>query len=870
MIILSKRTSQSQIPLFPFHLIVVLLFFLIVPAQSQESLQSDSGRKLDVPSPRSVLGYSIGEEGHLTYYDDILKYFNLVARSSDRVKVQEYGTSTEGRPMVYAIVTSPSNHAKLDHYKWIIKKLANPRKISREECARLVSEGKPVILIETNIHSTEVSSAETIMGFLYKLASTNEPETLDILDNTIALLIASQNPDGHDLQCDWYTKYKGTEYEGFPHTASPPNYHKYIGHDNNRDFIAFQIVESKNLVNLVNEWLPTIHHGMHQMGTKGGREAFLPHGTWPYGGQVHPTVLAEWILLGGHVFNDMARRDLTGYYCAAYEGVFYHPSGTASYSLGHGSNLSMNETAGVWGGSPVFIKPGEIRKEARTQYWNNYAPWPGGKWSLKDCVTYEMTMLNGMLACVAKYRELFLDNFALRLRDQYEKGTKAPPYAFIFPPLSEQRDPVVAAQLLKKLIWGLTEVHIAKAPFTADGITYPAGSHVILMAQPMRLWTKYLLEVQGKHPMERPRDVTAWTQGYMMGVDVIQADSAFSAELSPVDDVTPPAGSVDAGASYAYVFSHRMNNASIAVNRLLKDNHDLYFAAEEFTGGKKWPAGTVIVPAKDGMDRIMTGLANNLHITVHAIKERPLIKAWKLRQPKTGLYLPVTGRKGNMEEGHTRVVLEKHEFPFHRVSDPEIIEGNLKDKYDVFIMADGSAKIFYEGPPQPHPLATRGLGKEGSESLREFVAEGGTFIGNGNGGGMFPSSYFGEGLEITEADRKGFFCPGSILKIKVNTAHPIGYGMPDEAAAFFWNSPVYESSEAQTVVSYADKAILMSGWIKGADKISGKAAIVDAPLGKGRVVLIGFSILQRGQAVGTFKLLFNAIHYGGATLTTLR
>lgn len=858
-----KRDSRS-------FFIIFSLLLLVSVALPQENKRTAGESKLDVPSPKSVLGYNIGEEGQLTYYDDILKYFDLIDQNSDRVKVVEYGKSTEGKSMVYAIVTSPGNHSKLDYYQSIIKKLADPRKISREESKRLVAKGKPVVLIETNIHSTEVSSAETIMAFLYKLASASDPETLDILDNTIALLIASQNPDGHDLQCDWYYKYKGTKYEGLAHTVSPPNYHKYLGHDNNRDFIAFQIVESKNLANLANEWLPTIHHGMHQMGTLGGREAFLPHGTWPYGGQVHPTVIAEWILLGGHVFNEMARIGLTGYYCAGYEGVFYHPSGTANYSLGHGSNLSMNETAGVWGGSSLFIEPEKLKKEARKQHWNNYAPWPGGKWSLKDCVSYELIVLNGMMACVAKYREQFLGNFALRLRDQYEKGSNEPPFAFVFPPLSEQRDPVVAAHLLNKLIWGLTEVHISKAPFIADGVEYPAGSHVILMAQPMRLWAKYLLEVQGQHPMERPRDVTAWTQGYMTGVDVFQVDKAFSAELSLVNEVIPLEGSVDSKADYAYVFSHQMNNATIAINRLLKENHDVYLATESFTDDTEWPVGAVIVHSKDGMHKIIAEMAEDLHLSVHALNKKPDITAWKLKQPKIGLYLPVTGRKGNMEEGHTRVVLEKHEFPFHQVSDPEIIEGNLKDKYDVLIMADGSAKIFYEGPQQPHPLATRGLGTEGAQSLREFITEGGTFIGNGNGGGLFPIEYFSEELEVKKEEEKGFFCPGSILRIKVDNTHPVGFGMPTDAAAFFWNSPIYDTTEEQTVASYAEKNTLMSGWMKGEEKLINKAAIVDAPLGEGRVILIGFSVLQRGQAIGTFKLLFNAIHYGGARLRSLQ
>lgn len=862
-----KFLQKKQAALF--FLVFLSMSFLTSSTFSRDVSRSSILSIPRIPSPQSVLGYEIGDEGHLTYYADMLNYFNLVGQSSDRVKVVEYGKSTEGRPMVLAIVTSPENHSKLEYYKTIIRKLADPRKISKEESARLVSEGKPVVLIETNIHSTEVSSAETIMALLYRLASSTDPETQDVLDKTIALLIASQNPDGHDMQCDWYYKYKGTKYEGLRHTVSPPNYHKYIGHDNNRDFIAFQIVESRNLAGLVNEWLPTIHHGMHQMGSNGGREAFLPHATWPYGGQTHPTVLSEWILLGGHVFNQMARQGLTGYYCAGYEGVFYHPSGTANYSLGHGSNLSMNETAGVWGGSTITIEPEKIQKEYRKQFWYHYAPWPGGTWSLKDCVSYEMIVLSGIMSCVAKYHQEFLGNFALRIRDQYEKGKEEPPFAFVFPPLSAQKDPVVAANLLTKFIWGMIEVHKAEAPFSADGIEYPAGSHVILMAQPMRLWVKYLLEVQGQPPMERPSDVTAWTQGYMMGVDVIQIENPFSAELSLVDRVTPPDGSVETKAEYAYVISHRMNNASIAINRLLKANHDVYLAAEAFNADVEWPSGTVIVPAEGRVHEFMEDMAKDLHLTVHALNDKIDIKAYKLKQPKIGLYLPVTGRKGNMEEGHTRLVLENHEFEVHQVPDQEIIAGNLRDRYDVLIMADGQAKLFLDGPPQPHPLATGGLRKEGAQSLREFVEKGGTFIGNGNGGGLFPLAYFGEGLGVKEADRKGLFCPGSILKIIVDNSHPIAYGLSGEASAFFWNSPVYETTTAKTVASYAEENVLMSGWIKGEDKLLNRAAIVDAPLGEGRVILIGFSVLQRGQAVGTFKLLFNAIHYGGAELTSL-
>ena len=861
-----KQSSRGRIT---FQIFIALFALLSVVAVGLIKALNSRDQKIEkVPSPKSVLGYEIGEEGHLTSYDHILKYFRMVDESSERVKVVEVGRSTEGRPMVMAIVTSAENHLNLDHYKAIIKKLADPKKTTREESNRLASEGKPIVLIEPNIHSAEVSTGETPMAFLYKLASSEDAEVRRILDKTIVLILATQNPDGHDMQCDWYNKYKGTKFEGLPHTASPPNYHKYLGHDNNRDFVQFEIVESRNLANIINEWLPTIHHGMHQTGWYGERIAFLPHGTWPLGYESHPTLLAEWIMLGGHVFTDMAAKGLTGYYCTGYRGFAYHPHGTIGYSIPHGATGSMDETAGTWGASSVFIDPEKLPKEFKTKNWYHWAPWPGGKWSMKDAITYELITLSSMVSCVANYPEKFLSNFALRLRDQYERGLHEPPYAFVFPALSGQKDPCTAAKLLNKFIWGLVEVHVANKPFVADGAEYPAGSFVILMAQPFRFWPKYLLEVQGDPPLERPYSVTAWTQGYMMGVDVIQIEKKFSADLAPVQNVLPPAGSVEKEAKYAYIFSHAMNNATIAINRLLKKGYEVYLAAERFKDAVEWPEGTVIVLAKPGLHNDMKELATDLFLKVSALDKVPDIRAYQVKIPKIGLYLPLVGGKANMEEGHTRLRLEEAEFPFSQVPDSEIIKGNLKEKYDVFIMADGNSKLFYAGPPQPHPLASRGLGDEGAKSLREFVEKGGTFIGNGDGG-LFPIDYFGTDLGVKKAVMKDIWCPGSILRIKLQNTHPIGYGMQPEEAAFFWNSPAFEVTTADAVARYSDKELLMSGSIKGEDKLYNKGAIVDARFGDGRLVFLGFSVLQGGQADGTFKLFFNSIHYGGAELGKL-
>ena len=860
--------------------LVVMLAALSVAGLSSSSAATGL---LPVPTPKSVLGYDIGDEGHLTYYADVVNYFELVDKASNRVEVVEIGESTMGRPMYMAIVTAPENHAKLDYYKSIIQTLADPRETTEEEAEYLASIGKPVIFMEYNIHPQEVSTGETQMATLYKLAAGKDARVKEILDNTIVLIEASQSPDGKDMVCDWYYNYKGTEWEGVG-PSSPPNYQRYLGHDTNRDFANWQIAESISFRDTWNEWLPTVHFSHHQMGSTGYRENYVPHGTWPLGYETHPTILSEWIMLGGHVFSDLATAGKTGYACTGYAGAIYHPMGSVGYTIGHHSSGTFMETAGTWGATSVYVDPEDLRSSAKEVQWYHWAPWPGGWWSMKDASTYEQISDFAVLSCVAKYHEQFLIDFAMRARADYEKGLTEPPYAFVIP--AEQKDPATAAKMLNRFISEVVEVHVANEAFVADGTIYPAGSHVVLMAQPFGHWAKYLLEAQGAAPLERPYDVTAWTRGYSMGVDVIQVENAFDTDLSLVGEVIPPAGWVEGEAGYAYVFGHEMNNASVAVNRLLGEGYDVYWAAEPFAD---WPEGTVLVLAKSGLYDYITDLAEDLYLEVYSLDESIEIDAYELEMPRIALYLPVVGGSSNRDEGITRICLELHEFPYitspdweyvsHEMNNPDhpwafslsavdVKAGALtEDDIDVLIMCDGSARSLYNGPSNS-PLEG-GLGADGTAILEDWIEDGGTLIGINRGGGVYPLDYFAADLGVEEADVGELWCPGTIVRAMVDNTHPIGYGMKDEAAAFFYKGPAYEVTTAQTVASYSDENLLMSGMIWNEEELYNEGAVVDATLGDGRVILIGFSVIQRNLMDGTYLLLFNSIHYAGAELTTL-
>src|SRR5882724_12585525 len=206
-----------------------------------------------IPAPEEVLGFRPGDDRKLASWAQVVAYFQKLAANSDRVKFEEIGKSTMGKPFVYATISAPENLRRIDEFKEIQRQLADPRllgspanpALADRKARTLIARGKTVVAITCGIHSTEVGSYLSSMLIAYRIASSNEPEIQEILKNTIILLVPSTNPDGVDIVKNWYDKTLGTPYEG---TDPPELYHKYTGHDNNRDWYAFTQVETQLVV----------------------------------------------------------------------------------------------------------------------------------------------------------------------------------------------------------------------------------------------------------------------------------------------------------------------------------------------------------------------------------------------------------------------------------------------------------------------------------------------------------------------------------------------------------------------------------------------------------------------------------------------
>ena len=240
-----------------------------------------------VPSPESHFGHAMGADRKLLDWAKVVSYFELMARNSDRIRVEQLGRSTEGRPFIAATIASPDTLRKLDRYKEIQRRLADPRITTDEQAVGLIAEGKTVVLITCSIHATEVASTATAIEFAYKLLTEDKPKFKTILDNTIFLLVPSLNPDGVDIVTEWYRKTLGTPYEG---TSPPQLYQKYVGHDNNRDWYIFSQVETQLAISkLHNVWHPQIVYDVHQQGAYASR-MFVPPWLDPIDPNIDPII----------------------------------------------------------------------------------------------------------------------------------------------------------------------------------------------------------------------------------------------------------------------------------------------------------------------------------------------------------------------------------------------------------------------------------------------------------------------------------------------------------------------------------------------------------------------------------------------------
>jgi hypothetical protein len=503
----------------------------------------------------------------------------------------------------------------------------------------------------------------------------------------------------------------------------------------------------------------------------------------------------------------------------------------------------------------------------RTEYPR---PWLGGRWTLRDIVDYELIATMATLEYAADRRETLLRQIYEANRATVEAWKQGDPSAILIA-ADAQADPLAAYRLVGRLQLGGVKVYRADAAFRADDKDYPAGTFVVPMTQVFARYAKDLLETQTypevrrapNAPPEAPYDVTAWSLGLLLGVDVVFAKKPLPDGLALTSvPPSPKRGGEVLGSGTVFSFDYTGPEGAIAINRLLKAGASVSLSrATAATDG----AGAVVdvsgVPLKT-----LREVSAALGLRTRAAARPANVPAKVIKAPRTGLYQPWTA---SMDEGWTRWVLEQHEFPYTTLHNADIRAGRLRDRFDVILFADQQPASIVSGNDSAttRPEYRGGIGDDGVTALKAFVAAGGTLVMMGNACDLaierfpLPVKNLKRGLT-----RDQHFAPGTIVKVEVDPAHLIGAGVAAATYGFYNNSPFFAltegfaSQQVSVVARYPNASVVASGWLRGEELMAGRAAVVAVDLKPGRIILFGLRPQHRAQTQATFPMLFNALY----------
>jgi zinc carboxypeptidase len=801
--------------------------------------------------PSAALGFEPGTDSMLADWKQVSGYMNSLAQRSQYVRVDTLGRTTEGRPFLLMTITAPENQGRLAEIKRAQALLADPRRLSDAQLAEIRKTQPAVILISNNIHSDEIGSSLMGMTLAYELVT--DPDLRRLLDSVVVLMIPSMNPDGLDTVVSWYRRYKGTRYD---EGNLPWLYHKYVGHDNNRDWFMLTQLETRLVTRrLYKEWFPEIVYDVHEQGSSRER-LFVPPFIDPVNPNLEASLVAGINLVGVTMASALADAGLTGVAHQQTYDLWWH-GGFRSTPTRHNMIGILTEAASTRLGTPIHLSPDSLRQPARGV--NYPAPWPGGTWRIGDIVRYELVTAKALVKLAARDRLAIIDRFVGLGRRAVEAGAAGNPYAYVLPP--EQRDPGSWAALANILLAGGVEVQRAAESFTADGggRQYPAGSLVVLMAQPFRAHAKDLLEPQRYTPVNDrpPYDVAGWTLPYMMGVQAEVVAAPFSANLVKVDTVVPAPGRIE-GTGDVFILPNRTNAESRAIAALLSAGQSLTIAGE-----------SVIVRGPRAR-AILTEQAARGGFSVTAVQSAPVSGGvTRQRLPRIALYQPWTA---NHDEGWVRWVFEQYGISYTTVRDNDLKKGALRQRFDVLVLPDAETRSLLNGSDTTRvPLQyAGGMTERGAEAISAFVRGGGTLVCLDGSSNFAITRLNLPVVNVLGGEASGpqvlrFYAPGSIFGTVLGgvgtgrVASPVTLGVPDSLKVYFESSAAFTvSGSARALATYPSQP-LRSGYARFQERLEGKAALVEAPVGSGRVILFGFRPQFRGQTHGTFKLLFNAV-----------
>jgi hypothetical protein len=846
----------------------------------------------DVPSPTRFLGRLAGAQGELAGSAQIYDYFRALAAATPRVRVETIGRSDEGRNILLVVVADDDGIRALPDLKAATAALADPRTTTPEEAERIIANARPFYYLNAGLHADESSSPETMMELAYRLAVSEQPMIQAIRRNLVVLINPVSNPDGRDRMAEWFYRYlkDRTDYDSLPR-QSPPYWGKYVYVDVNRDGHQQALPETRAVHQMFHEYHPQVVHDLHEA------IALLQtwNGTGPYNPNLDPIVTSEFLEMSFHEVTTLTAMGMPGVWTWKFgEGFGHHY--LESVAMNHNAIGRGYETFGNATAETVMRQIDET--ETSREWYRPLPPPRAFRWSMRNSVNYTQTGCLAILDYSARHAKEMLRNFYRKGFNSWQKGINEPPYAFVIP--EGQDDPSRVAAMINLLLRQRIEVSKATSDFEVSEGRFSAGAFVVRLDQPYRNYAVDLLTPQQFPPDAEfePYDDVSWALPMHFGVNAIAtADPRIrNVALNPVTGEVRLAGTVT-GDGDAYVLADSGQEPLLAARFRLRE-FEVEVAEQPFAAaGREYPAGSWIVTGKPGLRERLETTARELGVEFVATS-RPATRAHSAVIPRIGVWVPWADTDSI---GWIRYVLDQRQVPYVYLRDEDIRSGGLRDRVDIVIyghvrmdLADQINGIRAVAGPMPFtktdafpshgtPAAsddiTGGIGWTGLAHLKRFVESGGVLVTLGNGtslaldGGLVPN--------VRRAHLAGVTTPGAELRASfAQPEHPIAYGYAGATTVFRSNYPIYEAPTRWREMSYctsclegpADRRtvvlewgardrqpIVVSGGGRNADKLAGYPAILDTPLGQGRIVCFNFNPIHRDLNRSDFRLLWNVI-----------
>ncbi|HEU0121213.1 MAG TPA: M14 family zinc carboxypeptidase [Bryobacteraceae bacterium] len=818
-----------------------------------------------IPTPKDVLGYHIGTPKKLTDTVMIRRYFEALAKASKRLRIVEAGTTDEGRPCWSAVIAEEGTLAELDTYKGYLARLADPREVSTEEAARILERAKPIYHVTGGLHSSETGPPEMLMELAYRLVAEDGALFDSVRKNLIVMITPLLEPDGRDRYVEWYNRYKVHEETEDDRLPGPPYWGKYIYHDNNRD-LHYSQVTMRNWLRAYLEWHPPIVHDLHES------VPFLYtfSGQAPQNPNLDPILYAELPWFANYEMTKLIGYGMPGVWTHAFVDM-WSVGYLGFMASNHNGMLRMYETYGNGGANTMRRKvagDGDRFGAAQRQWYRPLPAYKEVEWSMRNNTNFMQTGVLSALELAAAHPRVIVENFYKKSLHAIQEGAREAPYGFVIP--AGQKDPTRVAWVVNTLRLQGIEVGALRGELQLKEGTFAAGSHVVKRNQPYGRLAKSLLERQTfPDPALRTYDDTGWTMGLTALIDVKEIADKTLLE-APVDAVErmEVKGQVQGGGKYVAVL-HNGAHGLIALRYRMKDTVFEAVEAEFRAGDVTVPAGSYVLADSAKLRREVEALG----LRAVGLGALPEGKRHLVDLPR----LAVFSTWGNTQPvGWVRHALDHYGVGYDLIYKDRVKKGTLRADYDVLLIPSqgGSGKsLVYDLEPAKIPLAykgmygesediTGGMGLAGALEIAKFAEEGGVVITMGTAS-FFPAE-FGLTRQV-EARRTSasFYAPGPIVEAKIlRPKHPIFYGYENrDVPVRYAAGPVFSVPDTEkdkwTLLQFTGKEL--SGLLRGAGEIRNKAAILDVPVGKGRMVLFGTNPCYRWQNHGEFPMLFNAI-----------